>query len=168
MPPADAPGCKRRHADRQQEAGGDLRVEGLRRRNAHLDVAAVRGVEHAVGLVDEIAAPTVHDRQHDGAAAAGEVNGPIGVGGRAGLADRHHQRRRHVVVEAEAREFGGRRFGDLDVSPFQRPGEGGGDCLTCHGRGALTDDDDAIECPVGNSAFAPTSDSVSLLSFTSS
>jgi hypothetical protein len=42
----------------------DLRVERLRRRDAHLHVAPVARVEHAVGLVGEIAVATVDDRQH--------------------------------------------------------------------------------------------------------
>ena len=50
-------------AQREQEAGRDLRVERLGRRDAHLDVAAVGRVEHAVGLVDEVAVAAVDDRR---------------------------------------------------------------------------------------------------------
>ena len=46
---------------RQQEAGGDLGVERLRRRHAHLHVAPVGRVEHAVGLVGEVAVAPVDD-----------------------------------------------------------------------------------------------------------
>ena len=48
---------------RQQRAGGDLGVERLRRGHAHLDVAAVGRVQHAVGLVGEVAAAAVDDRR---------------------------------------------------------------------------------------------------------
>ncbi len=47
----------------EQHAGGDLCVERLGRRDAHLDVAAVGGVQHAVGLVGEVAVAPVHDRR---------------------------------------------------------------------------------------------------------
>ncbi len=55
----DAELCGQR--DREQVAGGHLGVEGLRGRDAHLDVAAVGRVQHAVGLVDEVAVPAVDD-----------------------------------------------------------------------------------------------------------
>ncbi len=74
--------------EREQEAGRDLRVERLRRRDAHLHVAAVGRVEHAVGAVDQIAVAPVDDRQDGRAAGPGEVDRPVGVGGRAALADR--------------------------------------------------------------------------------
>ena len=50
---------------RQQEAGRDLRVERLGGRHAHLDVATVGRVEHAVGLVGEVAVAPVDDGDHD-------------------------------------------------------------------------------------------------------
>ena len=60
-----------RDREREQESGGDLRVERLRRRHAHLDVAAVGRVEHAVALVDEVALAPVDDRDHDRTAGRG-------------------------------------------------------------------------------------------------
>ena len=54
-----------REPEREQVTGGELRVERLRGRDAHLHVAAVGGVEHAVALVDEVALAPVHDRDHD-------------------------------------------------------------------------------------------------------
>ena len=51
----------------EQVPGGELRVERLRRRDTHLDVSAVRRVEHAVALVHQIALTPVHDRDDDGA-----------------------------------------------------------------------------------------------------
>ena len=56
---------------RQQRAGGDLRVERLRRGDAHLHVAPVARVDHAVGLVGEVAVATVDDRDHGGATRSG-------------------------------------------------------------------------------------------------
>ena len=56
--------------EREQAPGRDLRVEGLRRRDAHLDVATVGRVEHAVGLVDEVAVAPVDDRDDRRAAVA--------------------------------------------------------------------------------------------------
>ena len=93
--------------EREQEAGRDLRVERLGRRDAHLDVAPVGRVEHAVGLVDEIALAPVHDRDHERAAGAREVDGAVRVGGGARLADRDDERVAHVGREPEARELGG-------------------------------------------------------------
>ena len=48
----------------QQHARGDLGVERLRRGDAHLDVATVGRVQHAVGLVGEVAAAAVDDADH--------------------------------------------------------------------------------------------------------
>ena len=84
--------------EREQEPGGDLRVERLGRRDAHLDVAAVGRVEHAVGLVDEVAVAAVDDRDHRRAAGPREVDGAVGVGGGAALADRDDERVAHVVA----------------------------------------------------------------------
>ena len=47
--------------DGEEAPGGDLRVERLGGRHRHLDVAAVGRVEHAVGLVDEVAVAPVDD-----------------------------------------------------------------------------------------------------------
>ena len=53
-----------RDREREEEARGDLRVERLGRRDAHLQVAAVGRVEHAVALLDEIALAPVDDADH--------------------------------------------------------------------------------------------------------
>ena len=82
--------------EREQEPGRDLRVERLGRRDAHLHVATVGRVEHAVGLVDEVAVAPVDDREHRCAPGPGEVDGAVGVGGGAALADRDHERVGHV------------------------------------------------------------------------
>ena len=55
-------------ANASRKPGGDLRVERLGRGDAHLHVAAVGRVEHAVAAVDEIAVAPVHDRDHGRAA----------------------------------------------------------------------------------------------------
>ena len=51
---------------RQQCAGRHLGVERLGRGHTHLDVATVGGVQHAVGLVGEVAAAPVDDADHRG------------------------------------------------------------------------------------------------------
>ena len=56
---------------RRAGTGGDLRVERLGRRHAHLDVATVGRVQHAVGLVGEVAVATVDDGDDGGARARG-------------------------------------------------------------------------------------------------
>ena len=48
----------------QQDAGSYLRVERLGRRHAHLDIATIAGVHHAVGLVGEIAVASIDDSEH--------------------------------------------------------------------------------------------------------
>ena len=53
-----------RDREREQEARRDLRIKGLGRRDAHLDVATIGGVKHTVGFVDEVAVAPVHDRHH--------------------------------------------------------------------------------------------------------
>src|SRR3546814_1813329 len=89
---------------RQQEAGGDLRVEGLGGGHAHLDVAPVGRVEHAVGLVGEVGPAAVDDGEDLRTTPAHEVDGAVGVGGGARLADGDHQGVGHVVAQPEARE----------------------------------------------------------------
>ena len=102
-------------------AGRELRVERLRRRDAHLHVATVGRVEHAVALVDEVALAPVDDRDHGRAARAGEVDRAVRVGGGARLRDRDHDRVAHVVGEPEARELGrGERF-DRDRARRRAP-----------------------------------------------
>ena len=87
---------------RQQEARRHLGVERLGGGDAHLDVAPVRRVEDAVGLHDQVAVAPVDDGQHRRPPGPDQVDGAVGVGGRARLADGHDQRVAHVVVEAEA------------------------------------------------------------------
>ena len=94
-------------AQASRKPGGDLRVEGLGGRDAHLHVAAVGRVEHAVGLVGEVGAAPVDDGEHRGAAVAHEVDGAVGVGGGARLADRDDEGVAHVGAQPEARELGG-------------------------------------------------------------
>ena len=91
--------------DRQREEmpGRDLCVERLRRRDAHLDVAPVRREEHTVGLVDQVAVASVHDRDDDRAAGPREIDRAVGVGRGAALADRDDERVGHVVTQREAR-----------------------------------------------------------------
>ena len=72
-------------ANASRKHGRDLRVEGLRRRHAHLDVATVGGEEHAVGLVDEVALAPVHDRDHERAARPREIDRAVRVGRRSRL-----------------------------------------------------------------------------------
>ena len=93
------------HASRKPAA--IWRVERLRGRDAHLHVAAVGGVEHAVGLVGEVGAAPVDDGEHRGAAVAREVDGAVGVGGGARLADGDDERVAHVGAQPEAGELGG-------------------------------------------------------------
>ena len=90
----------------QQGARGDLGVEGLGGGDRHLHVAAVGGVEHAVGLVGEVAVAAVHDADDGRAPLAGEVDRAVGVGGGAALAHGHDQRVAEVGRQAVARELG--------------------------------------------------------------
>ncbi len=124
--------------DRQQEAGGDLGVEGLGRGDAHLDVAPVRGVHHAMGAVGEVAAAPVDDGQHRCAPLFGDVDRAVGVGGGARLRDRDQQRIAHVPAQAESRQFGRRNRLHTEVS-VQFVVEGVGHGLPGDGGGALAD-----------------------------
>ena len=128
------------HGQRQQVAGRDLGVERLGRRDAHLHVAPVGGVEDAVGLVGQVAAPAVHDGDHPGAAGADEVDRAVGVGGGARLADRDDERVGHVGPEVEAGELGGEHGPHLE----RRIADGGDqrrrEALAGHGGRALPDD----------------------------
>ena len=136
--------------ERKHVARRDLRVERLRRCDAHLDVAAVGRVEHAVGLVDEIAVATVDDRDDRRTAVAGEVDGAVGVGGGAALADRDDQRVAHVGPQPEARELGGRER--LDEQAAADPGvERAGEALPGDGGRALADHGDAADGAVAQS-----------------
>ena len=135
----------------EEVSRGDLRVERLRRRHRHLEVAAVRRVEHAVGLVDEVALPAVHDRDHRGTPAAREVDGAVRVGRGAALADRDDEGVRHVVGQSEARELGGRHR--VGAQP------GADEALQRRGRalrrdrgGALADRDDPRDRAVAHAA----------------
>ena len=80
----------------QQRARRHLGVERLGRGHAHLDVAAVGRVEHAVGLVGEVAAAAVDDADHGRAAGPGQVDRAVRVGRGAALADGDDQRVGHV------------------------------------------------------------------------
>ena len=101
-PTASAMATASRHARRH------LGVERLGRRHRHLDVAPVGRVQHAVGLVGEVAVAPVDDGDDGGAPTAGQVDGPVGVGGRTGLADGDDERVGHVGAHPEARQLGGR------------------------------------------------------------
>ncbi len=131
----------------QQEAGGDLGVEGLRGGDAHLDVAPVGGEQHAVGLVGEVAPPPVHDGDDLRATATHEVDGAVGVGGRPRLADGHHQAVAHVATEAEARQLG--REQRLDDEPVPDDvAQGHGEALSRDRGRALADDEHSGDAPV--------------------
>ena len=125
--------------DREQEPGGDLRVERLGRRDAHLDVASVRGEENAVRLRDQIATAPVDHREHGGAATAREIDRAVGVGGGPRLADRDHQRVAHVGPQVEAGELGRRHRPDRDPVLRQQMHERVGDRLARHRRRPLAD-----------------------------
>ena len=89
----------------EQQSGRDLRVERLGRRHAHLHVASVGGVEDAVGLVGQVRVASVDDRHHRRSPPPKQVDGAVGVGGGARLADRDGQRVGHVGAEAEPRQL---------------------------------------------------------------
>ncbi len=133
----------------EQEAGRDLSVERLGGGHAHLDVAAVGRVQHAVGPIGEIAVASVHDGDHVSAASPHQVHGAVGVGGGAGLADRHDEGVLHRRGEVEARQLGGQHGVDAQVGSGgegrQPLGEGAGG----HGGGALTDGHHPSDAPVG-------------------
>ena len=132
----------------EQEPGGDLRVEGLGGRHAHLHVAAVGRVEHAVALVGEVGAAPVDDGEHRGAAVAHEVDGAVGVGGGAGLADGDDERVAHVRPQPEAGQLGGRERLDAEAAVRDAGEQRAGQALAGDVGGALADHLDAVDAPV--------------------
>ncbi|MPM15727.1 hypothetical protein SDC9_62099 [bioreactor metagenome] len=78
-----------RQVETEQVAGGQLGGEALRRGDA--DLRAGVGVDHRVGLARDGRTVGVADGQHPGVLFAGVPDGHQGVGGLAGLGDRHHQ-----------------------------------------------------------------------------
>ena len=131
----------------QQQACGDLGVERLGRRDAHLHVPTVGGVEHPVGLVGQVAPAPVDDRDHRRAPGAHQVHGPVGVGGGPRLADGDHQGVGHVGTQLEPGQLGGEHGLDLHVGLRQEVAQVVGEALTGDGRGALADDEDAVDVP---------------------
>ncbi|CAB4688189.1 unannotated protein [freshwater metagenome] len=117
----------------QQRTGSDLRVERLCRGNAHLNVAAVRGIQHAIGLVGEIAVATIHDANHACTATANKIDRAIGVGGCTALAYRHYERVAHVEAHTKATQFSSHHRVDIEAALGERcerrchaaPGDGG-------------------------------------------
>jgi len=125
----------------------DLRVEGLGGSDAHLHVASVRGVEHPVGLVGEVAAAPIHDADHCGTAGAQEVDGAVGVGRGPRLADRDGEGVAHVEAHVETGQLGGRDGVDVEAAAGQL-GEDRRSGLAGDGGGALADDADPGDEPV--------------------
>ena len=132
----------------EQEPGGDLRVEGLGGRHAHLHVAAVRRVEHAVALVGEVGATPVDDGEHRGAAVAHEVDRAVGVGGGAGLADGDHEGVAHVRPQPEPGELGGRERLHPEPSVRDAGEQRARQALAGHVGRALADHLDAVDAAV--------------------
>ena len=129
----------------EQDPRGHLGVEGLGRGDAHLHVPPVGGVEDAVGLVGQVAAPTVDDG-HDGApSGADQVDRPVGVGGGPGLGDGHDQGVGHVLGQLEPGQFGGHD----GLHPHRAVGgerlEGGRQALPGDGGRALAGDEDPVD-----------------------
>ena len=104
---------------RQQGATGDLGVERLRRGDAHLDIATVRRVQDAVGLVDQVAPAAVDDPEHRCTTAAQQVDRAVGVGGGSALADGDRERVAHVEAHAEPRQLGRRDGVDVEAAVAQ-------------------------------------------------
>ena len=132
---------------RHQPAGGYLGVERLCRRHAHLDVAPVRGVQDPVGFGGQIAVAPVDHRHHVRAAGPSQVDGAVGVGGRARLTDGDDERVAHVVGQPEAGQFGGGQGRHRQAR--QEPADGGRHGLAGHRRGPLTDDEHPLDRPAG-------------------
>ena len=98
----------------QQCPGGHLGVERLGAGDAHLDVAAVARIHHAIGLVGEVAVAPVDDGQHRRTASASKVHRAIRVGGGAALADGDDEGVAHVEAQPEARQLCGRQGIDVE------------------------------------------------------
>ena len=148
---ADA-GCLGDRA-RQQHAGGDLGVERLGRRDAHLDVATVAGVHHAVGLVGEVAVAPVDDAstvaprpRARSTVRLVSVVVPLWL-------TAIDQRVAHVEAQLEAAQLGGGDRVDVEPAVAQRV-EHRGHAAPGDGRSALADDpdlrDDARRQPSGD------------------
>ena len=130
---------------RQQEARRELRVQRLRRRHRHLDVATVGRVEHAVRLVDQVAVASVDDGDHAGAASAREVDGAVGVGGGARLADGDDERVVHLRPQTETGELGGEGGLDSQFGVARHRAQRGHEALAGDVSGALPDRDHAAD-----------------------
>ena len=137
----------RRDREREEEAGRDLGVERLRRRDAHLDVATVRREQHTVGFVDEIALTPVHDGDHERASGAGEIDSTVRVGRGSGLRGRDDERVAHVSREPEARELGRERRLHRDRASGDRRTQGLHEALAGDRRGSLSDHEHAPDRP---------------------
>ena len=133
----------------QQQAGGDLRVERLGRRDAHLHVTAVGGVEHPVGLVGQVAAAPVDDRDDRRPTRPHQVDGAVRVGRRSRLADRDDERVRHVGAQLEAGELRGEHRFDPDLGLGEEVGEVVRQALPGDRSGALADDQDTVDARLG-------------------
>ena len=130
--------------DGEEVARGDLRVERLGGRHCHLDVAAVGRVEHAVGLVDEVAVAPVDDGDDRSTAARARSDVRLVSVVVPALADRDDERVGHVVARAGTRELGrDHSFGAHRV--VGEAGEDRGQALTRDRRGALADHHDALD-----------------------
>ena len=143
-PIGDAVGAELgRQSEREQHTRGQLRVERLGGRDAHLDVTTVGCVEHAVALVDEIALPPVDDGNHDGATRAHEIDGAVRVGRGSRLRDRDDDRVAHVGRQLEARQLGrGQRLDGNRTVPERLP-KHAGQALTGDVRTPLADHEHA-------------------------
>ena len=135
---------------REEDAGGNLRVERLRTRHAHLDVAAVGRVDDAVRFRREFAAAAIDDCEHRRTAGTGEVDRAVRVRRRSALADRDDEGVAHVEREAEPRQFGrGQRIDDECVTGERA--QHVGQRASGDGGGSLPDDPHPHERSVGES-----------------
>src|SRR3954447_12428136 len=100
---------------REEHTCGDLSVERLRGRDAHLDVAAIAGVHDTVGFVGQVAVATVDDPDDTCTTSPHEIYGAVRVGGGPALADRDHQRVAHVETHPETTELRCRQRIDVDL-----------------------------------------------------
>ncbi len=133
-----------RQAEGQEESSGDLCVERFGRRDTHLDVTAVRGVEHAVGFLNQIGVTAVNDANHDCPARPDEVDSAVGVCGRPALRDRYDEAVAHVLTDMKARELGCDDVSHTNVCAAERLIERSRNCPTGNGCRALADDVDGV------------------------
>ena len=134
----------------QQVAGGDLGVERLGGRHAHLHVTTVGGVQHAVGTIGEVAVASVDDGDHRRATRPHEVDRAIGVGRRAALAHGDHERVGHVISQLEPGELRGQHALGAHVGARGERAHRLDESPTGDGCGALTDHQQAGDRPVGD------------------